>query len=388
MRLAIEVSAIMTGRLSGVGYYIENLLKALLKHPGEHDWLLFTNRSDPAQIANLEAGFQLDNSCSKIRQGWMQLQLPRRLAHSRPALCHFPNYLAPLMLKQPYVLSIYDVSVWSTPWCHPPKTLAVHRALTPISAKRARLVITISESARQDIIAQLKLPPEKVRVVYGGVSPEFQPLNPAEIAPVTARYRLDAPYVLAVGTLEPRKNHRRLLAAFKEVVAQERLPHHLVLAGGAGWQATEFIEQVQESGLAGRVHLLGYVPRADLPALYGGADLFAFPSLEEGFGLPLLEAMACGTPSLISTAPALVEVARGAAAAVPATSVSELAATLYKLLVDREEARKYRELGLERAKAFSWAESAKRTIEIYQEAAAPETINYRLKSSLSEQAVN
>ncbi len=375
MRVAIDVSAMLSGRLSGVGYYIENLMAALLAHQDEHEWLLFSNRTNRALETELWGEARLQTgSRLRPRQLWMQLGLPGELAAAQPAICHFPNYLAPLRLKLPYVVTVYDMSVWLTPWCHPPKTLAVHRALTPIVARRARMVITISESARQDIIEGLGLPPEKVKVVYGGVSPDFHPVAAETARLVAESYGLNEPYILTVGTLEPRKNHRRLLAAFKEIVQQERLPHHLVLVGGAGWQAAEFVEQVRESGLGKRVHLLGYVPRADLPALYSAANLFAFPSLQEGFGLPLLEAMACNTPSVISTAPALLEVAGGAALAAEATSVSELAAALYTMLTRPDEAERRRKLGLERARHFSWETSAARTIEVYEEAAQSEAV--------------
>jgi len=371
MRVAVDVSAVLNGRLSGVGYYTEHLLTALLaKGSPEHEWLLFSNRTNPALEAELWGEIRLQaGSRQRARQLWMQWQLPGELEASHPDICHFTNYLAPLRVKQPYVLTVYDMSVWLTPSCHHPKTLAVHRALTPISAKKARLVITISESARQDIIEGLGLPPEKVRVVYAGASPGFSPVPCAQAKAVAENYGLDMPYILTVGTLEPRKNHRRLLAAFKQIVEQERLPHHLVLVGGAGWRAPEFIREVQDSGLAGKVHLLGYVPREDLPALYSAASLFTFPSLQEGFGMPLLEAMACGTPSVISTAPALVEVAGGAALTAEATNVSDIAGAIYRVLSNSEEAERRKQLGLERARYFNWEVSAAQTIEIYREAA-------------------
>jgi glycosyltransferase involved in cell wall biosynthesis len=265
---------------------------------------------------------------------------------------------------------MHDMSIYRCPQFQPMKTVAVHRALIPILARRASLIVTVSESARQDILHYLKVPEERVRVIYGGIGHQFQTQtqpDQADTAQVRVRYRLEYPYILTVGTLEPRKNHARLIDAFSWLVQQERLPHHLVIAGMHGWKGRALHARVKGSKVANRIHLLGYVPAADLPGLYRGADAFAFPSLYEGFGLPILEAFGCGVPCLISSDAALTEVAgEGTAVAVEPHSVQDIAGGLQRLLADANLAQSLRARGLDRAREFSWDRCAAETFQLYQ----------------------
>jgi glycosyltransferase involved in cell wall biosynthesis len=207
-----------------------------------------------------------------------------------------------------------------------------------------------------------------VHVIYGGTAPHFQAeRNPVIEAQIREKYRLNFPFVLSVGTLEPRKNHSRLIEAFAQLIQQERLPHHLVIAGSHGWKESPIWEMVQKSGINHRLHFLGYVPSQDLPHLYHLADSFAFPSLQEGFGLPVLEAMACGTPVLTSHTAALVELSGGAAMAVDPFSITDLSAGLYELLSNQTKVAELRQKGLERAKFFSWQTAAAQTLKLYKD---------------------
>jgi glycosyltransferase involved in cell wall biosynthesis len=304
---------------------------------------------------------------------WIQLGLGRSIARARPDLCHFLNYLAPVLgrLDQPFVVTMYDMSVYRCPQYQPIKTVGVHRAIMPAVARRARLILTISESARQDIVHYLKVPEERVRVVYPGLAPEFDPgLDRPSVDEVRARYRLDTPYVLTVGTLEPRKNQAALIDAFLQVVRQERLPHQLVMVGPHGWKERPLHDRFGAPEDRDVIRRLGYVPTVDLPALYRGAEVFAFPSLYEGFGLPVLEAMACGTPTLISTAAALNETAGSAALAVDPRSTDDIAQGLLALLTDGRLATSLRTRSLERATHFRWENSAAQTYALYREALA------------------
>jgi alpha-1,3-rhamnosyl/mannosyltransferase len=256
--------------------------------------------------------------------------------------------------------------------------------MIPMVARRAQLLMAVSESARQDILHYLKVPPDRVRVVYEGIGAQFRraeavPLVMAngdcngavslpDVAEVRARHALTFPYILTVGTLEPRKNHRRLIQAFTHLVQQERLPHHLVIAGTRGWKDRPLWIEARQSAMGDRIHFLGYVPAANLPGLYQGASAFAFPSLYEGFGLPVLEALACGVPTLISTDAALTEVAgHGTTVAAEAMSVEDIAAGLYRLLTDAALTVRLRERGFARARDFSWDRCAAETYRLYQE---------------------
>jgi glycosyltransferase involved in cell wall biosynthesis len=204
----------------------------------------------------------------------------------------------------------------------------------------------------------------RVEVLYPGVEERFHPLNEGSLASVKARYSLDFPFILTVGTLEPRKNHVGLLQAYS--LMEGRHPHRLVIAGGKGWLYEGIFQEVERLSLEERVLFLGYVPEEDLPALYNLADLFVFPSLYEGFGLPPLEAMACGTPVVVSALSSLPEVVGDGALLVPPREVEALAEAMEKGLGDPSLRRELRGKGLEQAKRFSWSEAAKRLLAIYK----------------------
>jgi alpha-1,3-rhamnosyl/mannosyltransferase len=266
---------------------------------------------------------------------------------------------------------MHDMSVYRCPQHQPLKAVAVHRAIIPAVARRVSLIVTVSESARQDILHYLKVPPERVRVVYEGVGPQFRPQmqrDQPDPDAVRRRYGLHFPYILTVGTREPRKNHRRLIPAFSWLVEQEHLPHHLVIVGAGGWKGRSLQAEASKSPVASCIHYLGYVPAVDLPGLYHAAAAFAFPSLYEGFGLPVLEALACGVPTLISSDPALVEVAgEGTAIVVDPNSVQSIAEGLQRLLSDATLADSLRARGFARAREFSWDKCAADTYQLYRE---------------------
>jgi len=379
MLVGIEASAAVGSRRTGVGNYAANVIAGLQRlgeAAGEVRFVYFSNRygtSSDDNIAGLTAQTIYPRDRLPMRTLWMQIGLARSIARTRPDLCHFPNHLAPVLThsETPFVVTMHDMSVYRCPQFQPFKTVAVHRAIMPAVARRTRLIVTVSESARQDILHYLKVPPERVRVVYEGIGAHFWSHDHTDQPPtpeVRQRYDLHFPYILTVGTLEPRKNHAGLIDAFIRLVQQERFAHHLVIVGARGWKEDAVLARVKKSGLSHRIHLLGYVPTADLPELYRGATAFAFPSFYEGFGLPVLEAFASGTPTLISSASALTEVAgKGTALVVDAESIEDIACGLHRLLVDRELAASLRAKGFVRAREFSWDRCAAETFQLYQE---------------------
>jgi glycosyltransferase involved in cell wall biosynthesis len=210
----------------------------------------------------------------------------------------------------------------------------------------------------------------KITVLLSGVNERFRPVaDPAALRALRARYNLgDAPFVLAVGTVQPRKNYPLLVRAFRRVA--DRHPHRLVIAGGKGWMPEALLAEIDRQGLGDRVVLTGFVDDADLPALYSSADLHAFPSLYEGFGLPLLEAMACGTPVLSSNASSLPEVARGpnggdAAVLLPPDDETAWAQAMLKVIEDPAERDRLVAAGHEQARRFSWTRSARQLLALY-----------------------
>jgi alpha-1,3-rhamnosyl/mannosyltransferase len=377
MLIGIEASSAVERTRSGVGNYTSHLIAGLqqLGDRGiELGIVLFSNRDDQAGPTDC-AGTSIPiygRDRLPLRMLWMQLGLPRSINRLRPELCHFPNHLAPVLrtVEVPYVVTMHDMSVYRCPEYHPLKTVAVHRSIIPAVARGARVIVTVSESARQDIIGALNVPEDRVRVVHEGIGRRFLgPRCDRTIEEMRERYALQFPFVLSVGTVEPRKNHCGLIRAFAQLVQQERVPHHLVIVGPRGWKETALLEVVRRCGVADRIHFLGYVPEMDLPALYHAADAFAFPSWYEGFGLPVLEALACGAPTLISHDPALCEVAgAGTTLIADPGSVEDMAAGLHRLLSDATVRSRLRVLGRIRAGQFSWERCAEETYAVYREA--------------------
>ncbi|HYF62280.1 MAG TPA: glycosyltransferase family 1 protein [Herpetosiphonaceae bacterium] len=369
MRIGYDITAI-SAQPSGVGNYAGYLLHHMVEAEPHHEYLLLSNR--PAQPALLPSAAVARPAVQPFpsRALWMQLALPRGLRGLRPDLCHYPNSLGPLLNPCPYVVTIHDMTLSLLPQHHKFRTQLVVRPLIPLVARRAQRVITVSEHARQDVIRVLRIPAERVVAIPEAAAALFRPAPAADQARVRARYRLDRPYILYVGTLEPRKNLVRLIRAWHGLRRSGQIEHALVLTGARGWKDQAIFDTVRELGCADEVVFTGYVPRADLPALYSGAALFAFPSLSEGFGLPVVEAMACGAPVLISTAPALAEVAGDAAVQVDPASVAAIAAGLGRVLNDPALGADLRGRGLRRAASFSWQAAAQQTLEMYRSALA------------------
>ena len=349
---------------SGVSHYAARLLAALVARGDERRYALLAGRPLNGQFpyGTLgQVGAQLPN-----RTLWMQFVLPRTLARLKPELCHFTNSIAPLAAPCPFVVTLHDMSLFLYASMQPLKSLLLVRSLIRAVARRAGAVITVSHSARRDILAGLDLPPDKVRAVYEAASPGYRPLaGDAALERVRSKYGLHEPFILFVGTVEPRKNLGRLVQAFARLRRQGRR-ERLVLAGQLGWKYDSVLRQIDEAGEAQSVRLLGYVPEADLPALYNLAHAVAFPSLYEGFGLPVVEGMACGTPVLTSDCSSMAELGEGAALLVDPLQVEAIADGLDRLLSDETLRGELRAAGLIRAAQFSWERAAAETVAVYQ----------------------
>jgi glycosyltransferase involved in cell wall biosynthesis len=357
----------LLGERSGVGNYTARLLAAQLKTEPDRDYLLYSNRP----LENLEPGLErarrIPGYLPSSRWLWMQVMLPRIVNQTKPDLCHFTNALAPLWLNKPFVLSIYDATLFLYSRYHPRTRLLAIRLMLPLAVRRAAAVITISQSARRDLLQVLKIPPEKIHVVYGAAPRHFaQVTDTAELARIRHKYNLPQQFLLYVGTLEPRKNLSRLVRAFGRLKEQGQ-PHKLVLAGPWGWSMTGFRQQIESLGLKESVQMLGYIPDEDLPGLYSLATVFVFPSLYEGFGLPPLEAMACGTPVLSSRNSSLAEICGEAAYLVDPLDEESLVAGLQRVLADKTLREELGEFGRQRAAEFSWERAAKETAAVYDQ---------------------
>ncbi|MDH4066569.1 MAG: glycosyltransferase family 4 protein, partial [Acidobacteriota bacterium] len=262
-----------------------------------------------------------------------------------------------------------DMSLRLHPSCHPVRRLVLNRPLMRAAIRGADAIVTVSHSARRDLLRLHPVDPERVTVVHEAASPAFRPVtDPARLDTVRRRHGLPARFVLYVGTIEPRKNLPRLLEAFARA-RRGGLPHRLVCVGPYGWASRDLAGHVVQLGLVDQVLFTGYVPFEDLPAIYSLADLFVFPSLYEGFGLPVVEAMACGTPVVTSASSSLAEIAGDAAMTVDPTSIDALAEAIGRLGRDADLRRALSALGLARAESFSWAQAAREMLAVYRRAA-------------------
>jgi len=305
------------------------------------------------------------------RIAWEQTVLPALLRRSRASLLHAPAFVAPMVRVCPYVLTVHDLSFIRHPEFFPASKRLYLKTLVGPSSRRATAVITISESTAREVNTLLGVPAARIFTVYPGVSPDFYPRPNAAVAQFRRERALPERFVLYLGTLEPRKNLVRLVRAFAQI---DRSDVHLVLAGAKGWYYEDVLNEVERLALGDRVHMPGYVPSESLPFWYNAARVFAYPSIYEGFGIPVLEALACGTPTLTSTSTSLPEAGGDATVQVSPFDEEAIATGLDRLLTDdalREEARVK---GLAHAGHFSWSKMAKETTEVYRWALAQNTL--------------
>jgi glycosyltransferase involved in cell wall biosynthesis len=358
MRLAVEVSTCSADR-TGIGYYTEHFVDALLATRPAGDDLVLISNGKPAPELYDRWRDHLRIGGVPVRAIWMQRDVNRLLVESGADFALFPNYLAPLNVVCPFVNIVHDLAIIRMPEFFNIGKLASQRPLLPLIVRRAAAVGTVSEASRRDITELLGVPENRVLMLPGAPHPACRVPPPAEVERVRKAYGLSRRYIVSVGTLEPRKNLPTLLRAFDHLRTQEGTSDlDLVVIGGRGWRDKELRAELAARLASGRLHTLGYVPESDLVALYGGAEVLAYPSHFEGFGLPVVEAMACGTPVVTTDVPALREVSGGAAVLVPLGDERALADAVAHLVRNPAAREVARANGLARAKAFSGEASA------------------------------
>ena len=289
-------------------------------------------------------------------------------ANAALPIYHATEHLLP-NLACPTVMTVHDLIFERYPQHHTLRNRAYLKLAMPAFVRAADAIIAVSRHTRSDLIALYDCPPSKIHVIYEGIDADFRPASTPDVDQVRATYGLQRPYLFMMGTLEPRKNHATALHALARLKAAG-YPHQLVLAGGSGWLFEPVTELVEKLGLSDDVVFTGYVPQPHVPALYTGADCVVMPSLYEGFGFPVLEAMACGTPVVCSDASSLPEVAGDAALLVAPTDDEALAANVQRILDDPALAAVLSAGGIQRAARFRWSECARRTADLYGELSA------------------
>jgi glycosyltransferase involved in cell wall biosynthesis len=282
----------------------------------------------------------------------------------RPALFHATEHLLPYM-NCPTVLTVHDLIFEWLPQYHTRTNRAFLRLAMPRFLAAAKAIIAVSAHTAHDIVARYHIDTDKIHVIHEGVEKQFRPADAETRAQIRATYADAVPYLLMVGTLEPRKNHALALHALKRL-RQAGKPHKLVIAGGKGWLFDSVQQLIEELGLTDAVHFAGYVPAADLPGLYSAADCFLLPSLYEGFGFPALEAMACDTPVVCSNVSSLPEITGDAALRISPHDSEQLAAAITRILEEPQLAKTLRRRGIAQAARFRWEDCATQTFDLYR----------------------
>lgn len=370
MRIAFDGTTLTPGR-TGVGYYTEHLLQHLAREVERSGDELVVVSNQPIDTAlPLPAHVRVhDRLRFPLRIGWLQALASRVLRDVGADVAHFTNGMLPMWPPVATVVTIHDMSLRLCPHCHPLRRRLINRPLVGVAARHADAIVTVSHSARRDLLRFHRVAPDRVTVVHEAAGPDFKPLrDSARMEAVRARYQLPARFCLYVGTIEPRKNLGRLMEAFCAARAAGT-PHELVCAGPYGWASRDLGARIERLGLARVVRFMGYVPVADLPIIYNLSEFFLYPSIYEGFGLPVIEAMACGTPVITSNNSSLGEIAGRAALTVDPEDTGALAEAIDRLAHDRALRAHLAEEGLARAQTFSWQRTAQEMLAVYRRAA-------------------
>ena len=360
-------------RNAGVSQYIYQVLTHLqAAGPVERITAFVGPAAQPARLP-LRAGVavhatRLPTERPAVRILWEQALQPPLLVAKGIDLLHSPVNVLPLLLPTPAVLTIHDLSFLRFPATFSPAKRRYQAAMTSFSARRARLVLTDSEHTRRDVVRLLGVPSDRVRTVYPGVTELYRPSTPAAIEAFRSRHGLTERFFVHVGTLQPRKNLERLISAFSRFKRASGLPHALLLVGGKGWLYEGLQQHARREAVEGSVHFVGFAAPEDVPLWYAAAEAMVFPSLYEGFGFPIVEAMACGTPVLSSTASCLPEAAGQAAEMFDPIDIDALAQAMLRIAADPQRRQELRQLGLVQAARFTWERTAQAVLSAYVDA--------------------
>jgi glycosyltransferase involved in cell wall biosynthesis len=369
MRIGLDGIPLATPR-TGVGHYTFELARHLALAASDHKFQLVSPFAFDPPIADEELPSNLKAIRPQVgawRRRWFAVGLPLYLRQAAIDLFHGTNYDVPLWSKCPSVLTIHDLSLLLYGSTHEGRLARRGRYRLPIMARRAAAIITPSEAVKREVSQYLKIKPSKLFVVPEAARSFFRPVTPEESEKVRRRFKIEGDFILCVGTIEPRKNLITLLQAFEEVVRHTQLKPQLVVAGKVGWLTDKLFSRADQSDAADRLVFTGYLGDDELRALYSAASVFVYPSIYEGFGLPVLEAMACGAPVITSDIPSLNETAGNAARLVSPNDAQALAKNVVDLLENKSEQQYLSQAGIKHSQQFSWEKTARATLDVYSE---------------------
>ncbi len=372
MRVGLDGYPLSESR-TGVGHYTLELARALaLNFPTDQFELVSpqpyaTPVIEENELPNLAF---IKAKSSSVRGHWWSVGLPLYARRARFDLFHGTNFELPLWQRRRSVLTVHDLSTLLSPELHRQPLVRRARVRLPLAVKMASAIVTPTEAVKRELCQHLKIKPEKVTAIHEAPRGFFQPVSESESAAIRKRLGAEGDFLLFVGTLEPRKNLLTLLKSFAQIVRDTSLCPQLVIAGGEGWLMSETESFVKSSGISERLLFTGYLQDGELRALYSSCKTFIYPSVYEGFGLPPLEAMACGAPVIASRIAALQEVLGDAAILIDPLDADSLARAIVDLFESDQQRQDLRSAGLKHAAKFSWDLTARLTHEVYERVVA------------------
>jgi glycosyltransferase involved in cell wall biosynthesis len=375
MTVRIGVNALqLRTRNSGVGQYIYQMVSSLLSSGTDQLQIYLSRGMTPVEWSSGQIAVVKEIPFRKeqfiFRNLYELFFFGATLGRDNLSLLWSPDTKLPLFLPSniPYVVTVHDLAIFREPETYELSRAIYWRKLFKHAIQSSACIVAISQTTRNDLIELMNVPPEKIRVIYNGVNPRFRLIDDQDhLARVASKYGLPKQFLLFVGLFGPRKNIAGILQAYAILKKKHQVSHHLVMVGERGWRYRADLELVQRLGLEGDVVFPGFVEEDDLPAVYNLADVFIFPSLYEGFGLPVLEAMACGTPVVTSNLSALPEVVGTSGVLVNPRDPEEIASGVYHVLSNSKLASGLAKAGLERSSHFTWKNAAEELMEVFQE---------------------
>lgn len=373
MRIAIDYTPAIAQR-AGIGRYTRDLVEALAQVDSDDRFTLFSaepptpDRGFPTTANMTSRVFGVGNRHMTIFWQRLRAPVPAELFMGNADLIHGPDFILPPALRARRVVTVHDLAFLTHPECAVPKLVSYLSRVVPRALRAADHVISVSQRTADDLHTLLGVPSEKITVIPLGVDPAFTAeVDEQAVAAVREKYGLEGPVALAVGTIEPRKNYEGLVAAFERARQAADGPRTLVIAGRKGWLYEGVFAAVERLGLTEHVRFLDYIPDGELATLYHAAAVVAVPSLYEGFGIPVLEAMASGTPVVCSDGGSLPEVAGDAALVVPVADTDALSDALVRATGDAGLRTSLIQRGRERVAGFTWEAAARAHVQVYHE---------------------
>ena len=353
MKIALDGMP-LASPLTGVGHYTSELVRSLA----------FVAPNDQFEVISPKPGL--------LNRRWWSVGLPLYISRNSFDLFHGTNYEVPLWSRRTSVVTIHDLSLLLYSEAHEPHLVRRARWRLPLMAKSASMIITPSASVKNEVCETLGVDAAKVAVTPEAPRAIFKRREDAEVSGVRRRLGVSGDFILFVGTIEPRKNLHRLIEAFEQLLNTTSLSPQLVIAGGQGWLMDDFFSVIKQKKLEARICLTGYLHDEDLRALYSSCRVFVYPSLYEGFGLPPLEAMACGAPVITSRIASITETVGTAARLVNPRDTNDLSRAIVEMLIDDEMRKHFSEAGAEHVKKFTWEQTALKTLEVYRHVIQPQ----------------